>query len=119
MEAITSQLQAMMLSKPNKNTPRGKRQAGRRSYRRKRASKAKYNLVYYKNNKYAINRRNAVKRGNSKKRSLNRPPSKSGTSTGTRKLDCFFESARLLQCIMCSTCWNLQARAHVSDTIKL
>ena len=70
MEAITSQLQAMMLSKPDKNTPSGKRQAGRRSYRRKCASKAKYNSVYYKNNKYAINRRNAVKRGNSKKLSL-------------------------------------------------
>ena len=55
MEAITSQLQAMMLSKPDKNTPRGKRQAGRRTYRLKRASKAKYNLEYYKINKYAIN----------------------------------------------------------------
>ena len=69
MEAITSQLQAMMLSKPDKNTPLGKRQAGRRTYRRKRASKAKYNLqcsTYYKINKYAINRRNAVRRGNNK-----------------------------------------------------
>jgi len=38
--------------------------------RPKRASKAKYNLEYYKINKYAINRRKAVGRGNSKKRSL-------------------------------------------------
>ncbi len=86
MEAITSQLQAMMLSKPNKNTPRGKRQAGRHSYRRKRASKAKYNLVYYKNNKYAINRRNAVKRGNSKKRSLKQATIKNALATGSVKV---------------------------------
>ncbi|DBA76276.1 TPA: hypothetical protein ACH3X1_009991 [Trebouxia sp. C0004] len=70
MEAITSQSQAMMLFKPDKNTPRGKRQGGRCTYRRKPASKAKYNLEYYKINNYAINRRNAVEGGNSKKRSL-------------------------------------------------
>ncbi|DBA96410.1 TPA: hypothetical protein ACH3X1_015306 [Trebouxia sp. C0004] len=90
MEAITSQLQAMMLSKPNKNTPRGKRQAGRRSYRRKRASKAKYNLVYYKNNKYAINRRNAVKRGNSKKRSLKQATVKKWNINWNQKTGLFF-----------------------------
>ena len=90
MEAITSQLQAMMLSKPNKNTPRGKRQAGRRSYRRKRASKAKYNLVYYKNNKYAINRRNAVKRGNSKKRSLKQATIQKWNINWNQKTGLFF-----------------------------
>ena len=70
MDAITSQLQAMMMTNPDRNTTRGQKQASRRTCRRKRASKAKYNSEYYKINKYAINRRKAVGRGNSKKRSL-------------------------------------------------
>jgi len=66
------------------------RQAGRRNYRRKRASKAKYNLVYYKNNKYAINRRNAVKRGNNKKRSLKQATIKKWNIYWNQKTGLFF-----------------------------
>lgn len=68
MEAITSQLQAMMLTKPAQNTARGKRQAGRRTSHRKRASKAKYNAHYYKTHNYTINRKRTVDRGNASRR---------------------------------------------------
>ncbi len=70
MDAITSQLQAMMLTNPDRKTIRGKKQASRRSYRCTRASKAKYNATYYKVNKYTINRTKAIERGNRRNHSL-------------------------------------------------
>ncbi len=59
MDAITSQLEALMLTSPERNTTRGKKQTSRHSYRCKRTSKAKYNAYYYKTHKYTINRKKA------------------------------------------------------------
>lgn len=64
MEAISSQLQAMMLNNPDQNITRSKRQAGRRSHRRKRAKKATYDAKYYRSHRFTINRTKAIKRGN-------------------------------------------------------
>ncbi len=63
MDAVTSKLEAMVLTNPDRNTTSGRKQAGRLHYRRNRANNAKYNAEYYKKNKYNINRTKAVKRG--------------------------------------------------------
>ncbi len=68
MDAITSQLEALMLTNPERNTKRGKKQTGRRSYRRKRTSRVKYNAYNYKTHNYTINRKKAVERGNASER---------------------------------------------------
>ena len=70
MDAVTSKLEAMVLTNPDRNTISGRKQAGRLHYCRKRANKAKYNAEYYKKNKYNINRTKAVRRGNSRKQRL-------------------------------------------------
>ncbi len=70
MDAVTSKLEAMVLTNPDRNTTSGKKQAGCLYYRRNRAKKAKYNAEYYKKNKYSVNRDKAVKRGNSRKQKL-------------------------------------------------
>ena len=70
MDAVTSKLEAMVLTNPDWNTTSGKKQAGRLYYRRNRAKKAKYNAEYYQKHQYSINRNKAVKRGNSEKQKL-------------------------------------------------
>ena len=70
MDAVTSKLEAMVLTNPDRNTTSGKKQAGCLCYRRNRAKKAKYNAEYYKKQQYSINRNKAVKRGNSRKQKL-------------------------------------------------
>ena len=46
MDAVTSKLEAMVLTNPDRNTTSGKKQAGCLYYRRNRAKKAKYNAEY-------------------------------------------------------------------------
>ena len=70
MDAVTSKLEAMVLTNPDWNTTSGKKQAGCLYYRRNRAKKAKYNAEYYQKHQYSINRNKAVKRGNSRKQKL-------------------------------------------------
>ena len=70
MDAVTSNLEAMVLTNPDRNTTSGKKQAGCLYDRRTRAKKAKYNAEYYKKHQYSINRNKAVKRGNSRKQKL-------------------------------------------------
>ena len=70
MDAVTSKLEAMVLTNPDRNTTSGKKQAGCLYYRRNRAKKAKYNAEYYQKHQYSINRNKAVKRGNSRKQKL-------------------------------------------------
>ncbi len=68
MDAITSQLEALMLTNRKRNTTRGKKHTTRRCYCRKRTSRAKYNAYYYKTHKYTISRKKAVDRGNASER---------------------------------------------------
>jgi len=65
MDAITSQLEALRLTSPERNTTCGKKQTSRHSYRCKRTSKAKYNAYHYKTHKYTIN---CEKAGNASER---------------------------------------------------
>ena len=70
MDAVSSKLEAMVLSHLDRHTTSGRKQAGCLNYRRNRAKKAKYNAEYYKKHQYSINRDKAVKRGNSRKQKL-------------------------------------------------
>ena len=70
MDAVTSKLEAMVLTNPDRNTISGRKQAGCLYHRRNRAKKAKYNAEYYKKYHYSINCDKAVKRGNSRKQKL-------------------------------------------------
>ena len=70
MDAVTSKLEAMVLTNPDSKTTSGKNQAGCLHYRRSCAKKAKYNAYYYKKHQYSINRDKAVKCGNSRKQKL-------------------------------------------------
>ena len=70
MDAVSSKLEAMVLTNPDRKTTSGKKQASRLCYRRNRAKKAKYNAEYYKKHQYSINSDKAVKRGNSRKQKL-------------------------------------------------
>ena len=70
MDAVSSKLEAMVLTNPDRHTTSGRKQAGCLYYRRDRTEKAKYNAEYYKKHQYSINRDKAVKRGNSRKQKL-------------------------------------------------
>lgn len=70
MDAVSSKLEAMVSTNPDRHTTSGRKQAGCPYYRRNRAKKAKYNAEYYKKHQYSINRDKAVKRGNSRKQKL-------------------------------------------------
>ena len=67
MNALEGKLEAMVITKPDRKTKQGKKQANRSSYLRSKVQKAKFSAKYHKEHDYAINRVKAIKRANDSK----------------------------------------------------
>jgi len=67
MNALEGKLQAMMITKLDRKTKQGEKQANRTWYLRNKVQKAKYSADYHKIHKDTNNRTKAVNRGNNGK----------------------------------------------------
>ncbi len=67
MNVLEDKLEAMMITKPDRKTKQGEKQANRIWYLRNRVQKAKFSAQYYAERKDAINRAKAIKRGHDSK----------------------------------------------------
>ena len=67
MNALEGKLEAMVITKPDRKTKQGKKQANRIWYLRHKVQKAKFSAKYHKEHDYAINRVKAIKRANDSK----------------------------------------------------
>ena len=64
MNALEGKLEAMVITKPDRKTKQGKKQANRIWYLRHKVQKAKFSAKSHKEHHYAINRVKAIKRAN-------------------------------------------------------
>ncbi len=64
MNALEGKLEAMVMTKPDRKTTNGEKQANHLWYLRNLEEKATYNAEYYADHSYKINCDKAVKRGN-------------------------------------------------------
>ncbi len=67
MNALEGKLEAMVITKPDRKTKQGKKQARRIWYLQNKVQKAKFSAKYHKEHDYAINRVKAIKRANDSK----------------------------------------------------
>ena len=68
MNALEGKLEAMVITKPDRKTKQGKKQANRIWYLRHKVQKATFSAKYHKEHDYAINRVKAIKRANDSKK---------------------------------------------------
>ena len=66
MDALEGNLEAMVITKPDRKTKQGKKQANR-TWIKNKVQKAKFSAKYHKEHDYAINRVKIIKRGNDSK----------------------------------------------------
>jgi len=64
MNALEGNLEVMVITKPDRKTKQGKKQANRTWYLRHKVQKAKFSAKYHKEHDYTINRVKAIKRAN-------------------------------------------------------
>lgn len=67
MNALEGKLEALVITKQDRKTKQGKKQANRIWYLRLKVQKAKFSAKYHKEHDYAINRVKAIKRANDSK----------------------------------------------------
>ena len=67
MNALEGKLEGMVITKPDRKTKQGKKQAQRIWYLQNKVQKAKFSAKYHKEHDYAINRVKAIKRANDSK----------------------------------------------------
>ncbi len=67
MNALEGKLEAMVITKPDRKTKQGKKQAHRIWDLQNKVQKAKFSAKYHKEHDYAINRVKAIKRANNSK----------------------------------------------------
>jgi len=67
VNVLEDELEAMMITKPDRKTKQGEKQANRIWYLRNRVQKAKFSAQYQAERKDAINRAKAIKRGHDSK----------------------------------------------------
>ena len=67
MNALEDTVEAMVITKPDRKTKQGKKQADRIWYLKHKVQKAKSSAKYHKEHDYAINRVKTVKRANERK----------------------------------------------------
>ncbi len=67
MNALEGKLEAMVITKPDRKTKQGKKQANHMWYLRNRVQKAKSSAKYHAEHQNVINRAKAIKRGNDSK----------------------------------------------------
>ncbi len=63
MNSLEGKLEAMVVTKPDRKTKKGEKQANHHWYLRKVVQKAKYNAKYHAEHQYKVNHAKAVKRG--------------------------------------------------------
>ena len=67
MDALEANLQAMVITKPDRKTKQGRKQANRTWYLKNKVQIAKFSAKYHKEHDYVTNRVKAIKRGNDSK----------------------------------------------------